>query len=127
MARIQNAREEPMLHCHPHGWRIWPLLLIALLHLPGAQAAAMYKFLGRSTIYISGPLRTGDDEVFAGMVDDRVERIVITSTGGNENVAYSMARLIRDKHINVEVSKVCTGVCAHYIFGSVEFQVGCPA
>ncbi len=69
------------------------------------------------TAFIRGPITNATAEDFGRQLSQRkISRLLISSNGGLVEAALTIARQVRDRHLDVEVVGECFSSCANYIF-----------
>lgn len=67
--------------------------------------------------YYSGEISADNNRAFFETVDaDSVQRLVITSGGGDVEAAIALARWVFARELDVEIPAYCFSSCANYVF-----------
>jgi hypothetical protein len=83
----------------------------------GAHPATADIRLDAKTAYYTGPIDAVQNQEFFGRVSGRVvNRLIITSAGGEVEAGIALGLWIHDGGIDVEVPEYCLSSCANYVF-----------
>ena len=92
-------------------------IAIVLSLLACAGCTMTYLRTRGSSLVFDGPISRSSADAFIDAVKSNpVERLIITSQGGDVDSAIDIALLILEKRIDVEVTDYCLSSCANYIF-----------
>lgn len=80
------------------------------------MASPTTVFVRGDTIIIDGPIESGLFARVQRAYGDQIRKIQVTSPGGDVSEGISIAELVRDKNLTVEVKGMCGSSCANYIF-----------
>lgn len=80
----------------------------------------------RAIITIEGEVTPEVAAKFAALQDQDVHILAIYSSGGDPQSARTVGRVVHQRHLDVTVIGVCTGVCAKYIFPAGAQRVLAP-
>jgi hypothetical protein len=100
-----------------HTW-IAACLLAMLLSgcLPPVAQPGKWSRLNDSTLYFRGSIDSGSDQEFLALVDARINRVQVSTFGGDVESALVIAEYLFDHKIDLEVEEVCVSSCANYWF-----------
>ncbi|MFZ6733747.1 hypothetical protein ACO0LG_17600 [Undibacterium sp. Ji42W] len=83
------------------------------------RTPAKFYFLGNVGLYLGVIDETVNDFISAA-ADKKVERLVITSQGGDAHFGIVFGHWVYDNQIEVEVPSLCMSSCANYVFTAAK-------
>ncbi|MGB5473448.1 MAG: hypothetical protein WBQ78_08215 [Gammaproteobacteria bacterium] len=93
------------------------LRLLPAMLLCGAHPATADIRLEAETVYYTGPIAAIQNQELFGLVSGRaVNRLMITSAGGEVEAGIALGLWIHESGIDVEVPEYCLSSCANYVF-----------
>ncbi len=104
-------------------WRAW--VVVGLLGGCAAEPVQQDDPRDRGgIIHFSGSISGRSVDAFmARHADERVERVVVDSPGGDVAAGIRLANWIADRHADVEVENLCASSCANYLFAAGRRKV----
>ena len=92
------------------------LAIFLLLYLPLAQAETR---IHEGMAYYEGPISSEKNRQFFQQADGvTIQRLVITSTGGEVEAGIDLGYWVHQHQVDVEVPEYCLSSCANYVFTS---------
>ena len=107
---------------HPYAGAVRPrLLTLIAVFLAAISGIAIPASAGVSMAvgpaYYTGPITTEQNrQLFAATAGKHIERLVITSSGGEVGAGIKLGLWVADNGLDIEVPEYCLSSCANYVF-----------
>ena len=94
-----------------------PVPFIVAAVLWNASPASADIHVAEGSAYYTGPISAEQNQqLFKAVHGEGVERLVITSTGGDVEAGIALGRWVFKHRLNVVVPEYCLSSCANYVF-----------
>jgi len=98
------------------------VLLVAMLWIVNPAIADIS--LAGSSVYYSGPISAElNNRFFEAVQGKAVQRLIITSSGGEVEAGIALGQWVFDHSINIEVPEYCMSSCANYVFPAGHHKI----